>query len=332
MLMLDALQSAMRWQKVDPQKEGELWVRVGVDGVPLWKSHVVACTIAVCSDLKDLPMHSPKRHFVFSLLRGTEQKETLENLLKTAQVVDDVAKLDGGTVSINGEKYVVRVFLCGDHMLMYKIAGRDPPACTRDERRPCPYCDCCPADVASFTHPVPPMVASEERIFKSIPCEQLAIDCSHGIVNVLYGVELPVVHTWLAKSGMTQASIERFMETIDVDLAASIEMNTTIGDPLPRSITNALKFFEKHLYNHVITKALVLSIFLTPCKVDNVSRFRCVQICAFCVDIYVFCTEIYAVLRAKLRFSLRFLHLPLHPPSIHPHSQGASSVQASGAI
>ena len=129
MLMLDALQSAMRWQKVDPQKEGELWVRVGVDGVPLWKSHVVACTIAVCSDLKDLPMHSPKRHFVFSLLRGTEQKETLENLLKTAQVVDDVAKLDGGTVSINGEKYVVRVFLCGDHMLMYKIAGRDPPAC-----------------------------------------------------------------------------------------------------------------------------------------------------------------------------------------------------------
>ena len=155
-LMFDALTAANKWEKVDPQREGELWLRVGLDGVPIWKSHVVACTVAPCSRLLSLPDQSPLRHFVFCLLRGTEQVEVVEQLLQTASVIQDVTRLDGCSIPIGGKHYRVRVFLCGDHMLMYKIAGRDPPACTRDERRPCPYCDAPPSTVASLTCPAPP--------------------------------------------------------------------------------------------------------------------------------------------------------------------------------
>lgn len=256
MLMLHTFRKAEQWQKVDPQKPGELWLRVGADGVPLWKSQVVACTVAVCSDLSHLDMHSPGRHFVFCVLRGAEKKETLAELLRTAGIVEDVTKLEGLVVTIKGQPYVVRVFLCGDHMLMYKIAGRDPPACMRPEKRPCPYCDSCPANVASYKVPAPPMAASNERLFTSIPCEQHAIDCSHGIVNVLYTVELPIIYTWLSDvGGMTGVSIERFMSNIDADWAHNLETGDADGgDPLPRSISNALKFFNNHIYNRVVAK------------------------------------------------------------------------------
>ena len=47
---------------------------------------------------------------------------------------------------------------------MYKIAGRDPPSCTRPERRPCPCCDATPDDVASYIIPCPAMAASGTAI------------------------------------------------------------------------------------------------------------------------------------------------------------------------
>ena len=140
----DALSANSQWVTVDAQQQGELWIRVGLDGVPLWKSHVVACTICPCSKLKTLPMHSPQWHFVFCLLRGTDSVGVVKDMLARCKIIEGVGKLNTRRVTIDGKQYVVRVFLCGEHMLMFQIAGRDPPSCTRRERRPCPYCDSTP--------------------------------------------------------------------------------------------------------------------------------------------------------------------------------------------
>ena len=138
-------------------------------------------------------------------------------------------------------------------MLMYKIAGRDPPFCTRPERRPCPYCDCTPDEVASFTIPCPARMASRSSMFASIPIEQFAIDCSHGIVNVLFTDQLPLVCNVLEDSGVSKATINEPMERVDVDLRAlTSEEGSIEGCELQRSISNALKFYSARLYNPLL--------------------------------------------------------------------------------
>ena len=72
-----------------------------------------------CAHLRSLPMQSPHRHFVFCLLRSTDSKEVMAEMLHHCKVVEDVQKLDGSAVFIQGERCTVRIFLCGDHMLMY---------------------------------------------------------------------------------------------------------------------------------------------------------------------------------------------------------------------
>ena len=57
-LMVDALSATNQWQRVDNYRPGEIWIRVGLDGVPLWKSHVVACTVAETSKLRDYEPHT----------------------------------------------------------------------------------------------------------------------------------------------------------------------------------------------------------------------------------------------------------------------------------
>ena len=250
-LMCDALSAGSEWVQPDPQRAGELWIRVGLDGVPLWKAHVVACTMAPCAHLRSLPMQSPHRHFVFCLLRGTESKEVVAEMLRHCKVVEDVQKLDGSTVFIQGKQYTVRVFLCGDHMLMYKIAGCDPPSCTRPERRPCPCCDATPDDVASYIIPCPAMAASGTAMFPTIPIDQYAIDCSHGIVNVLFTVQIPLVAKILEDAGLPKAAVDRFIAGIDVDIVA-LTSGDDDGAALPRSISNALKFYEKRLYTPIV--------------------------------------------------------------------------------
>ena len=219
-LMTDALSARSEWVTVDAQRQGELWIRVGLDGVPLWKPHVVACTICPCSKLKTLPMHNPQRHFVFYLLRGTDSIGVVKDMLAQCKIIEDVGKLNGRRVTIDGKQYVVRVFICGDHMPMYKIVGRDPPSCTRSERLPCPYCDSTPDEVASITIPCPPRLASWSSMFASTPIEQFAIDCSHGIMNVLFAVQLPLVWNVLEDSGVSKTTINELMERVDVDLRA----------------------------------------------------------------------------------------------------------------
>ena len=40
--------------------------------------------------------------------------------------------------NIEEHDYQGRVFLCGDHMLNYKVNGQDAPTCTLPIRHPCP--------------------------------------------------------------------------------------------------------------------------------------------------------------------------------------------------
>ena len=49
------------WQDSSWPREGELWVRWGVDGVPRWSSHYVTMTLAFCGKHGDFKVHSVER-------------------------------------------------------------------------------------------------------------------------------------------------------------------------------------------------------------------------------------------------------------------------------
>ena len=90
-------------------------------------------------------------------------------------------------------------------------------------------------------------------MFASIPIEQFAIDCSHGIVNVLFTVQLPLVCNVLEDSGVSKKTINELMERVDVDLRAlTSEEGSIEGSEVQRSISNALKFYSARLYNPLL--------------------------------------------------------------------------------
>ena len=57
-------------------------------------------------------------------------------------------------------------------------------------------------------------------MFPTIPIDQYTIDCSHGIVNVLFTVDIPLVAKILEDAGLSKAAVERFIAGIDVDIVA----------------------------------------------------------------------------------------------------------------
>ena len=54
-LQLRALAAQSEWKTPNVYRPGELWIILGIDGVPLWKSHVVAGTLALTGS-KCLPL------------------------------------------------------------------------------------------------------------------------------------------------------------------------------------------------------------------------------------------------------------------------------------
>ena len=87
-------------------RTGELWVRVGLDGVPLWKSHVVATTISPCGGMLNVGEHSPPRHFVCSIYRGYDSRETLRTILNHINLPADIRTMDGAVVQIRGKPWL----------------------------------------------------------------------------------------------------------------------------------------------------------------------------------------------------------------------------------
>ena len=246
---MDALSRGNHWVKPDGQRPGELWIRFELDWVPLWKSHVVAGTLAPCSHLRDLKHHSLDRHFVCMLFRGYDATKLLKHSLQKSGYLGSVDNLNGSCVTINGTHYVVRLFICGDHMLMYKLTSRDGPTSTRPERHPCPYCAAPAPDVLNYAAQVLAMSFGAEAMFVGIH----AIGCSHGMVNVLYGVCLPVVGNMLIECGWTKKDVNDYCGTLNVDPMSYVVGGEVTGDGLPPSIDNAFTFFEKRCYNPIDT-------------------------------------------------------------------------------
>ena len=110
-------------------RSGELWVRIGIDGVPMWHSHV-ATTLSVRGKLKNYKEHTPQRHYVIALYRGYDSQETLTTILQHIKLDEALCKLNGKQMIVQRQHFKVRIFVEGDHMLRYKICGRDGPTTT----------------------------------------------------------------------------------------------------------------------------------------------------------------------------------------------------------
>ena len=84
------------WGQVDKYWLGELWVRVGMDGVPLWKSQVVSMgtNVSACGKMVNMGEHSPTRHFVCSIYRGNDSCETLCDVFNCINVPANIRTHD----------------------------------------------------------------------------------------------------------------------------------------------------------------------------------------------------------------------------------------------
>ena len=116
-LQLQALTNIDIIDKLDSYCSGELWVHIGIDGFPLWHSHVVATTLSVCGKQKNYKEHTPQRHSVIALHRGYGSHETLTTLLQHIKLDDALCKLNGKQMIVQRQHFKVRMFVEGDHML-----------------------------------------------------------------------------------------------------------------------------------------------------------------------------------------------------------------------
>ena len=188
-LQLEALVNSKAVGKLDYYQEGEFWVRIGIDGVPLWHSHVVAATLSICGELVDLPEHSPRRHAVVALFRGYDSVANLKSVLKHTKMDVALGGLNGLVVTVFLQRYTVHIFVEGDHMLVYKICGKDGPTSTNPDRSPCPYCDADAPECLNYNPEARPYTKAPSSLLQTVPIEQHAVDMAHGAVNVLYTVE-----------------------------------------------------------------------------------------------------------------------------------------------
>ena len=250
-LQLQALHNTQALGTMDTYRKGELWVRLGIDGVPLWKSHVVATTLSMCGDLHGYPEHSPKRHCVIGLFRGYDTIDGLHSVLEGIKLDTDLSKLDKQHINLpNGQTLRVRVFPTGDHMLQYKVCGRDGPTGTKPERHPCPCCDAPAREVATYAAAPRPYAKASSALFQSIPVEQHATDVAHGVVNVTYTVELPLVENFLVdECGLSRTQWLAMYANVAADSGvpstADDELRNISSqtDYLERSISHAVSFF-----------------------------------------------------------------------------------------
>ena len=102
-LRLQALEASHEWGQVDMYQRGELWVRVGLDGVPLWKPHVVATIVGPCGKMVNLGEHSPTRHFVCSMYRGYDSRETLRDVFNHIDLPTNIPTMNGAIVQVHGK-------------------------------------------------------------------------------------------------------------------------------------------------------------------------------------------------------------------------------------
>ena len=157
---------------------------------------------------------------------------------------------------VQRQHFKVRIFVEGDHMLQYKICGRDGPTSTNEDRYPCPCCSETAPNVLSYDRPVSQLAKSPNSLLPSVPVEQNPPDCAHGVVNVLYTVGMPLVENFLINEcGMSRKTWTHMFSSYGPDAqpaAASDADDPTQPDYLQRSITNAVEFFMQAKYLDIV--------------------------------------------------------------------------------
>ena len=82
---------------------GELWIVLGIDGVPLWKPHVVGGTLALTGTLKSLEAHSLARVVEDSgCVQGVEENCSQHFLVVNVKAVFDALHMDNVLHESNG--------------------------------------------------------------------------------------------------------------------------------------------------------------------------------------------------------------------------------------
>ena len=190
------------------------------------------------------------------LLRGQENLATLKEMVSSqvSKMEEMVHELNRTMYNIEEHDYQGRVFLCGDQILNYKVNGRDAPTCTLPTRHPCPHCNANAPEVRRYAAVRPPTL-SADALFDQIPIYQRPMDCAHGMVNLLYGVQQPVVkEIRRVDCKMTETQINDFLDKLNMTGTVTYTGDVEEGTGYPRSISNALKFYDTRAYNAIIAK------------------------------------------------------------------------------
>jgi hypothetical protein len=255
----------------------ELWVRVGVDGVRMWKSNVVSISLGPCSVLRDLPMHSMYRFGLAAVQRSQETVSALRFLMEDSGIAADMSTLDGSlvdTVDADGisRRVRVRLFVCGDHMALYKLTGARGPSSEADGMECCPYCRLWPSLVRDLScQPPCPMTEARPAALVPMPPIQCPPDAMHGAVNVLHNSLLPRLSQLLAQeSGWNASNVRSWLNgflAVDVDYVRE-DYTMKKVDTLARSIDSAKAFLIERKWSGGMTDTL-RSILRDRCTVDG---------------------------------------------------------------
>jgi hypothetical protein len=267
--MLECLQSGGRLVSVGWPLQQELWIRLGVDGVRMWKSNIVTVSLGPCSVITDLPLHSMYRFGLVAVQRSQETVASLTFLLQTSGIAADVTSLDGSTLQVvDGDGVTrtvrVRVFVCGDHMALYKIMGARGPGSEKDGMEMCPYCSCWPRALGDLSVAGLP-VRTEPRADALLPLPPLQCppDAMHGAVNVLHNSIFPCMRQFLLEAGWGKGQYVQYMNVtlhLDVDFVSTLEMPKV--EKLARSIDSASSFLRDR-------KWVALATTLRACLTDR---------------------------------------------------------------
>ena len=158
--------------------------------------------------------HSAYGYGCVAILKGKETIEAVQALFEGCDLDRELHLLEGSRVLVNGTAYVLRNFIMGDHMMMYKVAGGHGPSSTADWRRPCPFCDLNPARVHSWRAENVAAVVEQPRAEALVRLLrwQVVPDAMHGISNMVHGVLLKALTEGLQRGGVSMATRTLFLK------------------------------------------------------------------------------------------------------------------------
>ena len=158
--MVQVLDTLGVWIQPDWPRQGELWVRWGIDGVVRWgdnsyitlsvaltgrwwepgkvaRSKQVAGGVVSCTaEAVELPIHSRKRFGLAAILATRhESQEAIQALLDGSQLCTELQNMSHHMV-VGGKHLHLRHFVMADHMCMWRLLGADH-SCEPQAPQPC---------------------------------------------------------------------------------------------------------------------------------------------------------------------------------------------------